>query len=74
MTDTPTAISAVYCNTKRVASRKAYQLVFEVPEENQALVHQVLGYPNSSESIWVAIARLNVNPEPEVIPEAVSNE
>ncbi len=56
-----TAIKAVFVNHKRIASRKAFQIILEVPEEEQREVFNVLGYPNSSESIWMGVARLNIS-------------
>lgn len=56
------AISAVFVNTKRIASRKAYQIILEVPEEKQDEVHKILGWPKSDESVWVGIARLVEEP------------
>lgn len=58
----PAVIQAVFANHKRIASRKAFQIVLEVPEEAQSQVFAALGYPNSSESIWCAVVRLK---EPE---------
>lgn len=55
-----TAISAVFVNTKRIASRKVYQLLLEVPEEQQGKVHEALGWPKSDESVWVGIARIQL--------------
>lgn len=52
------AIKAVFVNHKRIPTRKAMQLILEVPEEQQKEVFDVLGYPNSSMCIWVAVARL----------------
>lgn len=52
------AIKAVFANHKRVETRKAFQIILEVPEEQQKEVFDTLGYPNSSKSIWVGIARL----------------
>ncbi len=52
------AISAVFVNHKRLPSRKAFQLILEVPEEQQKHVFDVLGYPNSSSSLWVGVAPL----------------
>lgn len=52
------AIRAVFTNTKRIASRKTLQIILEVPEEDQRSVYDVLGYPNSSESLWVGVTRL----------------
>lgn len=54
------AIQAVFANHKRIASRKVFQIILEVPEENTKRVFDVLGYPNSSESIWVGVARLEI--------------
>lgn len=58
-----TAIKAEFANFKRIASRKVCQIILEVPEEHTKQVFDILGYPNSSESIWVGVARLQ---EPEV--------
>jgi hypothetical protein len=52
------AIKAVFVNHKRLPSRKAFQIILEVPEEQQKQVFDVLGYPNSDTSIWVGVARL----------------
>lgn len=54
----PAVIKAVFVNHKRIETRKAFQIILEVPEENQRQVFDALGYPNSSKSIWVAVARL----------------
>ncbi len=56
------AIRAVFINHKRLPSRKAFQIILEVPEEQQSQVFEALGYPNSSESIWVGVARLKEEP------------
>lgn len=53
-----TAIQAEFSNFKRIASRKVCQIILEVPEEHTKQVFDVLGYPNSSESIWVGVARI----------------
>lgn len=53
------AIKAVFVNHKRIETRKAFQIILEVPEEQQKEVFDTLGYPNSSNSIWVAVARLD---------------
>lgn len=52
------AIQAVFVNHRRVPTRKAFQIILEVPEEMQSQVFDALGYPNSSMCIWVAVARL----------------
>lgn len=57
------AIKAVFVNHKRIPTRKAMQIILEVPEEQQKEVFDVLGYPNSSGSIWVGVARLQENEE-----------
>lgn len=56
--ENPAVIKAVFVNHKRIETRKAFQLILEVPEEQQKEVFDALGYPNSSKSIWVAVARL----------------
>ena len=65
-------IEAEYVEWKMVKTRKALQLIFEVPLEKQALVQAVLGTPMPDTSTPVAIARLNFDaiaaaPEPEQI-------
>lgn len=57
------AISAVFTNTKRIASRKAYQVILEVPEEHQSEVHKILGWPKSDGSVWVGVALLAEEPK-----------
>lgn len=56
--ETPTAIRAEFANHKRIPSRKVLQIILEVPEEHTKEVFDVLGYPNTSKSIWVGVARL----------------
>lgn len=58
-----TAIGAVFHGYKRIPTRKAFQIILEVPEENTAHVFDTLGIPNSSLDIWVAVARLEKEPE-----------
>ncbi len=53
------AIRADYRTTKHVPSRKCYQLVMEVPEEDFPSVCQVLGYPRTGENTYVGIALLD---------------
>lgn len=61
------AIQAVFVNHRRIPTRKAFQIILEVPEEMQSQVFDALGYPNSSMSIWVAVARL-IQPKQEEMP------
>lgn len=56
------AILAEFANFKRIPSRKVCQIILEAPEENMRQIFDTLGYPNSSDSIWVGVARLQ---EPE---------
>jgi hypothetical protein len=58
------AIKAVFVNHKRIETRSAFQIILEVPEEMQKEVFDALGYPNSSQSIWVTVARLQEEPCP----------
>lgn len=57
------AIRAEFVNYKRIPSRKALQIILEVPEEHQRLVHEALGYPCTSESVWVGVARIQPTTE-----------
>lgn len=60
-----TAISAVFHGYKPIPTRKAFQIILEVPEENTAEVFATLGIPNSSSAIWVGVARMH-KPEEEI--------
>lgn len=51
-------IEAEYVEWKMVKTRKALQLIFEVPLEHQALVQAALGTPMPDTSTPVAIARM----------------
>lgn len=55
-------IEAEYVEWKMVKTRKALQLIFEVPLEHQALVQAALGTPMPDTSTPVAIARLRLAP------------
>lgn len=70
-----TAIDAVFVNTKRIASRKAYQIILEVPEEVQDEVHRILGWPKSDGSVWVGVARLHAGGSisPEIMESTAPN-
>jgi hypothetical protein len=52
------AIQADYRTNKHIPSRKCYQLIMEVAEENFPEVCKVLGYPATGENVYVGIARL----------------
>jgi hypothetical protein len=54
-------IQAEYVEWKMVKTRKALQLIFEVPLEHQAMVQAALGTPMPDASSPVAIARLNLS-------------
>lgn len=53
------AIQSDYRTFKHIPSRKCYQLIMEVPEEEFANVCNVLGYPRTGENTFVGIALLN---------------
>lgn len=55
-------IEAEYVEWKMVKTRKALQLIFEVPLELQAKVQDALGTPMPDVSTPVAIARLRLRP------------
>lgn len=58
-----TAIAAEFVSYKHIITRKAFQIVLEVPEERQSEVFAVLGYPNSSQSLQCAVARIKPSEE-----------
>ncbi len=53
------AISADYKTNKHIPSRKCYQLILEVAEEEFPNVCNVLGYPKTGENTYVGIALLD---------------
>lgn len=57
--DAPAVVQAVYHDYKRVPSRKAFQMIVEVPIEQAQEVHKAFGEPNPDGAIWVAVALLN---------------
>ena len=65
MTDKPAVLSATFTEWKMVKTRKALQLIFEVPLEHQEEALRVLGTPMPDKETWVAIARLADKPVPE---------
>lgn len=52
------AIDAEFVSYKHIPTRKAFQITLEVAEERTREVFDKLGFPNSSVSIRVGIARL----------------
>ncbi len=60
-----TAIQADYRTHKHIPSRKCYQLIMEVAEENFPEICRVLGYPQTGENTFVGIARIK-NPPAEI--------
>lgn len=55
----PAVIQATYHTFRHVQSRKALQIVFEVPEETSGEVLAILGTPTHDASKWFAIAKLD---------------
>lgn len=53
-------IDADFTSFRHVQGRKVIQLTFEVPIERTAEVFNMLGSPRSGESLWCAIAPLNL--------------
>ncbi len=62
------AISAVYVNYRRIATRKVMQIHFECPLEQWQEFYKVLGEPDIETSRWFAIARMDAT-EPAPTPE-----
>ena len=53
-------IDADFTSFRHVQGRKVIQLTFEVPIERTAEVFNMLGSPTSGQSLWCAIAPLNM--------------
>lgn len=51
-------IRATFETYKHVPTRKALQIILEVPAEGQEAVFKALGFPDPQNSVWVAVARL----------------
>ena len=62
------AISAVFHSCKHIPTRKAFQIILEIAEERAAEAFAVLGSPSQDGGTWVAVAKLNYQPEKQVIP------
>lgn len=52
------SINAIFHAYKQIPTRKAFQIILEVPEENTAKVFEQLGIPNSSTDLWVKVEKL----------------
>lgn len=69
-----TAVRATFEDVKRVKTRKAWQLIFEVPEENyDAAVAALGGSPISGHDRWVGIARITA-PDDAAEPQETQTE
>jgi hypothetical protein len=58
---TDAAIKATFSSYRPVLGRKVLQLIFEVPIEAQEYTFAALGYPVPDQSLWVGIAKLNLD-------------
>jgi hypothetical protein len=56
-------IAANYCDWRPVKSRRALQIILEVPLEKQDEVLRTLGPPSIDGEKWVAVCRLAIPPE-----------
>ena len=67
--DSPRVVAATFHTYRPVPSRKVLQIVFEVPLEKDGETLATLGYPNSAEPNWYAIARLQESPRKSAVKE-----
>lgn len=58
--DDARAIRAVFAETKPVKTRGVVQIILEAPQREYLEILQTLGNPVPEESIWVAVARLDM--------------
>lgn len=64
-----TVFQASFSDFRLVKGRKVCQLIFEVPIEQADIALAVLGgIPNPEHSVWVGIARINLNQKPVLKP------
>lgn len=72
---TPANIEAEYVEWKMVKTRKALQLIFELPLEHQAAVQSALGTPLPGESRWVVIVPfVKTQREPAILPPPANDD
>ena len=57
--DQATAFKATFHNLRVIMGRKMLQVVLEVPIEDGSKVTDILGWPDPTNSKWVAVALLN---------------
>lgn len=56
----PAAFGAEYVDLKVIKTRRAIQIVFEIPLEAADHAYKVLGgMPDNEKSVWFGIARMN---------------
>lgn len=65
MTDQPAAFKGTFHDMKFVKGRKQAQVIVEVPIEHAAAVVAAFGAPNPENPVWIALARLDVQPAKE---------
>lgn len=65
MTDQPAAFKGTFHDMKFVKGRKQAQIIVEIPIEHAAAVVAAFGAPNPENPVWIALARLDVQPAKE---------
>ena len=71
---TPRAFSGEYSDLKFIKTRSVVQMHVEFPIEEGAEIVKLFGAPLPGKPVRVAIARLNLKPELEVVPDNSSQE
>lgn len=65
MTDQPAAFKGTFHDMKFVKGRKQAQIIVEIPIEHAAAVVAAFGAPNPENPVWIALARLDIQPAKE---------
>lgn len=65
MTDQAAAFKGTFHDMKFVKGRKQAQIIVEIPIEHAAAVVAAFGAPNPENPVWIALARLDIQPAKE---------
>src|ERR1019366_715702 len=67
--NTPRAIDGDFADVRSVKTRSVIQMIIEIPIERGEELIRMFGFPQPGKPVRVAVARLNLKPELEVVPD-----